>query len=434
MKKQLPAYGRTFVMAMLIVGAALVTARAETRSQVEADSVTAAWSGEAPVLPARPTLDDYLRVAAWRSPALRAAFYRWQSDVERSGYTGKLPDPIVGYTYFIESVETRVGPQNQRFALRQMIPWFGTLGSRQDVSFQASEASWQAFHSKVLELQRTTRENLELLGFWESIARAKYRVALSQHPDVIRAQVELGKLEDRLLTVEEQLGPAAAHLRSILDIPDSTTLVLPDSIVVTEATVDRDTILTRAIQHNPSLKSQLYMIESARAGVRTAGKSYWPGLTLGLDYIDTGPARNPGVPDSGKDAFTVSVGVNVPIWFGANGARKREAEADMRARQHDYTDTRNQLAAAIDLVVYEYQDAMRKTQLYRDGLIPKAQQSLGASYTAYQAGEVDFLNVLDAQRQLLDFQLMFERSRSNLAIRRAQLEMLTGHRLEPAQE
>ena len=58
--------------------------------------------------------------------------------------------------------------------------------------------------------------------------------------------------------------------------------------------------------------------------------------------------------------------------------------------------------------------------------MPKAEQSLNANYTAYQAGETDFLNLLDAQRQLLDFQLQFERSRSNLAIRRAELEMISG--------
>jgi outer membrane protein TolC len=72
---------------------------------------------------------------------------------------------------------------------------------------------------------------------------------------------------------------------------------------------------------------------------------------------------------------------------------------------------------------------MRKTRLYRDGLIPKAEQSLNANYTAYQAGETDFLNLLDAQRQLLDFQLQFERSKSDLAIKRAEIEMITGREM-----
>jgi len=411
-------------------------------ADMRADSITAAWE-ESPSLPANPSLDDYLRVSAYRSPALRAAFYRWISELERSGHVGKLPDPVIGYTYFVESVETRVGPQNQRFALRQMFPWFGTLGAKKDRAGEAAEAAWQEFQLEKLELYfrvksayyeyyylgretAITRENLELLRFWESVARAKYRVALTGHADVIKVQVELGKLEDRLQTVEEQLTPAASRLRAALDIGYDVPVPAPDTIIVRESPIDGDRVRASATTGNPRIKSQLHMIESERAGVRAAGKTNWPHITLGLDYIETGPAIVPGVPDSGKDPFMVSVGLNLPIWFGANGARKREAEARVRAAEYDYADVRNRLAAAVDLVVYEYEDAMRKTQLYRDGLIPKAQQSLGASFTAYQAGEVEFINVLDAQRQLLEFQLMLERSQSNLAIRTAHLEMLTG--------
>ena len=65
--------------------------------------------------------------------------------------------------------------------------------------------------------------------------------------------------------------------------------------------------------------------------------------------------------------------------------------------------------------------------MYRDGLVPKAEQSLNVSFAAYQAGETDFLNLLDAQRQLLDFQLALDRARTNAAIRQAELEVITGH-------
>ena len=211
-------------------------------------------------------------------------------------------------------------------------------------------------------------------------------------------------------------------------------LPVPDSIFVAEIGVDRDSVLARTYAHNPDLKALLYRIESAKAGVRVAGKLSWPSFVLGLDYIDTGPAIMPGVPDSGKDPFMVSVGVTLPVWYGANSARKREAEANLRAAEYGYRDARNRVAAYLERVVFDYGDALRKTRLYRDGLVPKAQQSLNASYTSYQAGKTDFLNVLDAERQLLEFQLMFERSLSNVAIRRAELEMLTGRDISATKE
>ncbi|MCK5407684.1 MAG: TolC family protein, partial [Candidatus Krumholzibacteria bacterium] len=116
----------------------------------------------------------------------------------------------------------------------------------------------------------------------------------------------------------------------------------------------------------------------------------------------------------------------LPIWFGANKSRRQEAEAQYRRAQYNHAEVLNRLRAMTEKIVFEYEDALRKTRLYRDGLLPKAEQSLNANYTAYQAGETDFLNLLDAQRQLLEFQLQFERARSNLAIHRAELEMISG--------
>lgn len=414
-----------------------------------ADSLAVVYEmseGEMRFDPATARLDDYLAYAATQSPALKAAFYDWTSVLERSGYAGALPDPWFSYTYFIESVETRVGPQNQVFRLRQSFPWFGTLGAKKDITLEAAGAAFQKFESERLKLFfqvksayyeyyylgrdiAITRENLELLTFWESVARAKYRVALTQHPDVIKAQVELGKLEDRLRTVEDMVEPVVARLRTITNLPDTMSLPVPSEINIEETTVDRDTIITQVLANNPDLKSLTHLIDKQNAAMRLAGKQSWPSFFVGLDYIETGEAINPGLADSGKDPFMISAGVSLPIWFGANKSRRQEAEARYRKAQNNLADARNQLTALTERIIFEYENALRKTRLYRDGLVPKAEQSLNANYTAYQAGQTDFLNLLDAQRQLLDFQLQFERSKSDLAISRAKIEMVAGRGL-----
>ena len=188
------------------------------------------------------------------------------------------------------------------------------------------------------------------------------------------------------------------------------------------------------LANNPDLKSLLHVIDKDSAAKRLAGKSSWPSFFVGVDYIDVGEAVNPGLQDSGKDAFTASAGISLPIWFGANKAKKQEAEAQYRRAQNSFAEAENRLTAVTENIVFEYKVALRKTRLYRDGLLPKAEQSLNANYTAYQAGETDFLNLLDAQRQLLDFQLQYERSKSNLAISRARIEMVTGRALATGNE
>lgn len=426
---------------LMFAALAVCASAVPVRGASPADSMATVWSEAPPALPEHPVLRDYLALAAWHSPALRAAWDEWDAALAAAGYAGAPPDPTFGYMYFVDPVETRVGPQNQRFALRQRIPWFGTLGARKDRQALAALAAEQRFVAAQLRLFYQvqaayadyyylgreidlTEENLELLRFWERVALGKYRVALKQHPDVIKAQVELGRLEDHLLTLRRRTEPASARLRAAMGVSDTLALPVPDTLVVVETPVDGDAIKRAALEENPDLLALLHTIESTQAGVRVAGKRQWPDLVLGLDYIDVGPAVIPNQPDSGQDAFMVSVGVNIPLWFGANGARKREAEAKQRSAEHSYADARNRLAALVEQSLFQYEDALRKTRLYRDGLVPKAHQSLNANYTAYQAGETDFLNVLDAQRQLLNFELQLERSRANLAIARAALEML----------
>ncbi|MDH3215415.1 MAG: TolC family protein [Candidatus Krumholzibacteria bacterium] len=443
--------GRGFGRVALVLLAVLVLpARARAQDQDRArhlsDSLATVYdraTTEAVGLAPTAQLEDYLAYAAKQSPALQAAFYQWKSLVERSGYTGALPDPWISYTYFIENVETRVGPQNQRFMLRQSFPWFGTLGARTDITLETANAAYQTFQSQTLKLFyqvksayyeyyylgrdiAITRENLELLKFWESVARAKYRVGLKQHPDVIKAQVELGKLEDRLLTVEEMVRPVAARLRAVVNLPDTTHLPLPTEIEIEEVTVDRDSVVAQVFANNPDLKSLLHLIDREKAAKRLATKLSLPSFFVGVDYVQTGEAVNPTLKDSGKDPWMASAGISLPIWFGANKARTQEAEAQYRRARNNYVDAQNRLRALTEKILFEYEDALRKTRLYRDGLVPKAEQSLNANYTAYQAGETDFLDLLDAQRQLLDFQLQFERSRSNLAISRAEIELVAG--------
>jgi outer membrane protein TolC len=388
-------------------------------------------------------LADYLVVAASRNPGLRAAFYRWKAALEKSGYAGTLPDPVFSYRYFIESVETRVGPQQQGLSLRQSFPWFGTLAAQGDVEFEAAAAAHQEFLSKKLRLNylvksafyeyyylgqemALTRENLELMKFWEAVSRARYKAALTAHPDVIRAQLELGKLEDRVHTLEDRLGPMRSRIRALLNLPDSVTLPLPGRIETEAEMYDVDSLKKTVRGSNPHILYLRHLKEKEAAGVRLAKNSSYPGFTVGLDYIQTGPAPDPALPESGKDPWIIGVSVNLPIWFGKNSAKTEEARAREKEVEYKLKEARNQLDAHAEGLLSQYDDALRKLRLYRDGLVPKAEQSLNTSYTAYRAGELEFLNVLDAQRQLLVFQLQLERARADLGIRSAELEMLAG--------
>jgi outer membrane protein TolC len=86
----------------------------------------------------------------------------------------------------------------------------------------------------------------------------------------------------------------------------------------------------------------------------------------------------------------------------------------------------NALAARVQGVLFDYRDAERKIGLYGDTLIPKARQSLRATEAAFRSASASFLDLVDAQRSLLDFELSYERALADRAQRLAELEMLVG--------
>ena len=118
--------------------------------------------------------------------------------------------------------------------------------------------------------------------------------------------------------------------------------------------------------------------------------------------------------------------LDLPIWRRKLRAEVQEAEARWRAEEQSHQDTANRLAADLALALYGIADAKRKTSLYRDTLIPKEEEALFALLTAYQAGTADYIDLIQSQRALLEFQLVFERARTDRLIHFWELQALVG--------
>ena len=397
-------------------------------------------------LPAEPSLSNYLAYAVAHNPQLQAAFSRYTAALEAVVPARTLPDPRFTYRYFIQEVETRVGPQEQSFGVAQTFPWFGKLQVRGDITLEKAQASGQAFETARLKLFyqlrhayyeyyylaraiAVTEENVELLRYIEQVARTKYKVAAAGHQDVIRVQVEQGKLADRLRTLQDLRRPIMAKLNAALNRPAGAELPWPTEIPQTRTIAPSDEqILTWLRQDNPQLKALDHRIAAEKSAIELAGKDYFPDITLGLDYIDTGSAIML-TPDSSKDPVVAMLSVNVPIWHDKYRANQRRARARYLAAIKERLGAENTLLAEVHLALYEFRDAQRKINLYRDSLIPKAEQSLKVTQSAFMAEEAGFLDLIDAQRMFLEFQLLYERALANHAQRLAQLEMLLGREL-----
>ena len=392
------------------------------------------------------TLDDYLQFAALHNPDLEAAFNRWKASQEKALQVQSLPDPRLTYTYFITNVETRVGPQRHKIDLAQMFPWYGTRTLRGDLARKESDELWEKFESmktslfykvrltyfEYYYLSRSidiTKKNLELMTALEQSARIRYSSGKASYTDVIKAQVEIAKLEERLVGLNDLKNPLIADFNTLLNRAVGEQLPPPDSIPGYILSMPEDSLYVLMKEENPELREFGIRIDRETDRIDLAKKQFYPDLTVGLSYIETGEARMPGVSDSGKDPLMTMFTVNLPIWRDKYRATVREAEIGRKSAISSMTARENNLQAELNRSLYNYRDAERKIDLYTGVLIPKAQEALDVTTLAYVTGAVDFLNLLHAQSTLLDLELMYERMLSNRARSFAQLEMLVGKEL-----
>ena len=400
-------------------------------------------------LPEAPRLADYLAYAAKNNPGLEAAFNRWKAALERVPQVRSLPDPRFTYKYFIEKVETRVGPQRHSFTLAQTFPWFGKLDLRGEAAGQAALAAKERYEAVKLALFyrvkeacyeyaylaraiEIVRENRDLAKYFESVARMRYKVAAAKHPDVIRAQVELAKLDDRLAALEELRSPVAARVNAALNRSIDAPVPWPENMPRERIAPSDKQLLAWLETDNPELGALQHEIERERRGIELAAKNYYPDVTVGMMYIGTDKARMHGVSDSGKDPVAATVSVNLPIWHKKYDASRREALARYKSAVKTKMDRGNRLKSEAKMALYRFQDAERKIDLYRDTLLPKARQSMKVTEAAFRVGKATFLELVDSQRVMLEFQLVLEGSLADHGQHLARIEMLIGRSIPRA--
>lgn len=398
---------------------------------------------EPPDLPSDPTLEDFLRVAEQRNPGLQAARSAWRARSEAARASGSFPDPMLSVGTMLSDVETRVGPQKQSVALMQRLPWFGKLGLREEAASASADAAEARWMDRRLELRRDvtlawldlywlgravalTEENLDLLSDLERVIRAKYRAASAGHADLVRVQVELGKVEDRARSLRDRLRPATARMNALLRRAPDAPVPVPESLPPVPSAPEADASLATLRERSPRLREREHEVDGALAGLKLAERNRWPDWTVGLKWIAVDEALDPTMKDSGKDAVMVDVTVELPVFRGKYGGAIREAEENAAAARSRRSGEEDDLTAQAESILFEWRDADRRAVLYGGALLPKAYESLAATSAAYRTGDGGFLDLIDAQRTLLDLELENERAATDRGRSAARLATLIG--------
>jgi len=387
-----------------------------------------------------------------RNPEIAAAERRAAAFEARIPQVRALPDPMASLTPFLQSPETRVGPQQLSVAVSQRFPWFGKLDLREQAAMLAAVAARADVDTKRLTLlEETSRLYYELafldrwaeivgsdratLAHYEELARTRYAAGIGTSQAPIKIQAEITKDDNRLLEIAKRRAQVLASINALRDLPDSVAVEKPKLPRLSGVPVHPEQWLERALASRPELISARAEIERASTGIELAKKDYMPDVTVGLGYTLVGERSDPaGVamppPDNGQDVIALTAGINIPIWrerlaAGVDEAsRVREsAEAAERGRVASIRRQLDDLAQRLPLT----EDQIH---LFEDVLVRQAEQSLLSAEAGYAAGALGALDLLDAQRVLLEARTATARARADYAIAAARLAAATASPLE----
>jgi outer membrane protein TolC len=379
-----------------------------------------------PVLTNDSALGDYLRFAMLNQPSVEAAYFDWAASVERITVERSLPDPQLTFQSDIADIVMTVMP-----GFMQMFPGPGKLKAAANVANAGSQTRYFAFETSVLQTAfmlkrayyqiwfldenlRINRQTLALLAELEEIARAQNAVGKVTLQDVYRAQIEQDQLTTELANLEDSRRPLMAQLKGALglrrDQPDPPP---PSRLDSTPLTLTGDDLLDTAFARNPRLRLMETDVRMAEASIGLARKSRVPDFNLGL-MADAKAAPL---------MFRPQAGMTLPIWRDKIAAQIAQAQATKRAAEARLTSEQIMVTVDFAMKSYDYREITRNLALLQDKLIPKARQSLEIARAGYLSGQIDFFNLLDAERTLLNFQLQDVEARTRREIVLADLSL-----------
>lgn len=408
---------------------------------------------EAPeLLPADAHLDDYVRYAMRHNPELAAAFYRWHATLARIAQARTLPDPRISFAVVLDQVEKEAEYMGERYALEQMFPWFGKLALGGDMALTQAQAEARRFEATRLQLMdRVSRayfeyafrhqavtiasENLDLLLRLEAVVRTMFRVGAAGLSDVSRAQIEIGRLDEQVRSLQDLVEVAGAELNTALGRPAQGRLPAParrpsmQTASELPAYTD-DHWLALARQHNLDLAAARQEAGQQRLAIELARKNYYPDFTVGIEYARDASARIAMMDGGGTDMLSGMVSINVPIWRKKYDAGLRESQARLDEANRQIQSLENRLETDLKLALFNHRDSQRKLSLYGDTLLPMARQTLATTETAYRAGNAGFSDLVDTQRVLLEFSLAHERAAADQAQAITRIQALVGRLID----
>jgi len=370
------------------------------------------------------------------NPDVRAAAAAWRAAAQRYPQEVSLDDPMFGFMLGPGSWGSDEVEDAYALEASQKVPWPGKRQLRGDIARAAANAAYFDVGQQRLRIAEAARlayyqyylahrqlavlaESTELLRDFREIARSRYEAATVEQQDVLLADVELAEQQRRLLELTRMERVARARINTLLLTPPDAPLPPPPAMLATtDALPPAEQLRELALVQRPELAAQAARIRGERYALALACKEFYPDLEVVTRY-DAFWQEEPLRP-------MVGMNLNVPLYKQKRWAAVSEARARIAKEQADFDAKTIEIAFEVEQTYRRVEESQQTVKVYEKSILPTARHSIDAARASYLAGRLDFLRLVESQRQLLALQDRYYEAVAAYQQRLAELERLVG--------
>ena len=390
--------------------------------------------------PAALTLESLLEKADKENPQIQAVRERYEAARMRIPQAGALDDPKFEFRYDTMTasmdavMEGKTAPMRV-FGLSQEVPFPTKLRLRGQIAAKEAQIAFTEVEEKENEITARVKavfselawiytaievvgENKILLEQLEKTTAARFSLNKVSQQDVLKAQLEIAKMNNELIMFEEKRQVAQGKLNILINNDPSEELGRPSVGNEGALSVPLAELNALAKSHRKELEAFRLAVERGKKTLSLAKQEYLPDFMFKYERMER---------DSRLTEWAGMVGVTIPLWFWQKQDFNVKAmDHELRSMEAMFRDKENEVLLEVK-EFYSQLDAVGKlAELYRTAYLPQAEQSLKAALSGYEAAQTDFLNVLDSVRMLIEFKLDYYRTLIEFAVARADLERAVG--------
>jgi outer membrane protein TolC len=392
-------------------------------------------------------LEALVQEAVQNNSQLKAAEKRWKAAEAMIPQAGAWMDPMLSFEGMSATKDigfTKYSFMQKKIGLSQQFPFPGKLRLKKKMAqYDANMMETDYEHLKnmlisdvkmayyelffVNKAKEITEKNKDLLSDIAKLAETKYMVGQGLQQDVLSAHLELSKLDQKLIDLKREEAGIQLKLKTLLFRSKESSPIVPEEVKKTEFVVDSEKLKKEALENNPMLWEQKYLVDQSQASYRLAKKEYFPDFELTLKY---GQDQMSAEVMGKKDFIEAMVGFNLPLYFFRKQNKMVEEKADLfSSAQESFSYKQNELINDLEDKVSDLKRNSDLLRLFEEGILPQAQQSLESAQTAYQVNKVDFQTLLMSLMNVYEYEMNYYMTLAEYQKSLAELEVIVGEQM-----